>query len=84
MILQYVKLTLEEDNRGTGRYWHLPEYPHTPLACLIGHQVLFQGEVAEPASGYDYVGMDERGLPTHFQAEDGAEEWETWQLEGVA
>lgn len=83
MILHYVKLTREEDNRGGGRYWQIPEHPHSPLACLIAHEALFQGELVEPTPGYTYAGMDERGLPTHFQVEDGVE-WESWELEEVA
>ncbi len=84
MILHYVKLTLEQDSRGTGRYCQTPEYPHTPLACLIGHEALFEGELIEPTPGYTYAGMDDRGLPTHFQAEADGEDWESWELEGIA
>ena len=81
MILHYVRLTLEEDNRGTGRYWGWDtEYPHSPLACMIGHEALFEGEVLEPTPGYEYAGIDERGLPIHLQAEDDQEEWEIWDL----
>lgn len=84
MILHYVRLTLEEDNRGTGRYWQTPEHPHSPLACLIGHEALFQGELVEPSPDYTYAGMDERGLPTQIHAEADCEEWEIWELEEVA
>jgi hypothetical protein len=84
MILHYVRLTLEENNQGTGRYWDWdnPEYPHSPLACLIGHEALFEGVLREPSEGYTYSGMDNRGLPVHFETE--CEEWESWQLEAIA
>lgn len=85
MILHHVKLTLEEDSRGTGRYWDWdnPEYPHSPLACLIAHEALFEGELIEPTPGYTYAGMDSRGLPTQIHAEADCEEWEIWGLEAV-
>jgi hypothetical protein len=75
---------MQEASKGIeqGRYWDWdnPEYPHSPLACLIGHEALFQGEVLEPTPGYEYTGTDSRGLPIHLQAEGDQEEWEIWDL----
>lgn len=78
-------MILHQDNRGGGRYWDWdnPEYPHSPLACLIGHEALFEGVVGEPTPGYTYSGMDSRGLPVLFETESLCEQWESWQLEGV-
>lgn len=79
MILPFLQVQVQDDNRGGGRYWDNPEYPHSPVACLIGHEALFEGEVQAPTPGYEYTGMDERALPTHFQAEVPHEDWEDWE-----
>ncbi|VXD22400.1 hypothetical protein PL8927_750077 [Planktothrix serta PCC 8927] len=38
----------------------------TEIACLIDHPALCEGELREPAEGSDYLGSDDRGLPTHW------------------
>jgi len=38
----------------------------TEIACLIDHPALCEGELREPAEGIDYLGKDDRGLPTHW------------------
>jgi len=44
---------------------HFPrlEPPATVFACIVGHPALHEGELREVADGYDYIGIDERGLP---------------------
>ncbi|HAN72892.1 MAG TPA: hypothetical protein DCQ63_00280 [Planktothrix sp. UBA8402] len=38
----------------------------TEIACLIDHPALCEGELREPAEDSDYLGSDDRGLPTHW------------------
>lgn len=38
----------------------------TEIACLIDHPALCEGELLDLVDGSDYLGKDERGLPTHW------------------
>ena len=42
----------------------------TEIACLIDHPALCEGELLKPAPDSDYLGKDDRGLPTHWALTD--------------
>lgn len=42
----------------------------TEITCLIDHPALCEGELIEPAPDSDYLGKDDRGLPTHWALTD--------------
>lgn len=58
------------------------ETNYCELASLIGHEALHEGELRDPAEGFDFFGTDDRGLPLLFgDEEEDARYWEP--LEGI-